>query len=31
MIIGKDKKYYIGAISNEKDAAQIYDWNAIAC
>ena len=27
--MGKSKKQYIGAIEEERDAAQIYDWHAI--
>lgn len=29
MIMGKNKKQYIGAIEDEGEAAQIYDWHAI--
>ncbi len=29
MIMGKNKKQYIGAIENEAEAALIYDWHAI--
>jgi hypothetical protein len=29
MIIGRDKKHYIGAVIKEKEAAQIYDWHQI--
>jgi hypothetical protein len=29
MIMGKSKKQYIGAIEDEAEAAQIYDWHAI--
>ena len=29
MIMGKNKKQYIGAIEDEKIAALIYDWHAI--
>ncbi len=29
MIMGKSKKQYIGAIEDESEAAQIYDWHAI--
>lgn len=29
MIMGKSKKQYIGAIEDEGEAAQIYDWHAI--
>ena len=29
MIMGKNKKQYIGAIEDESEAAQIYDWHAI--
>jgi hypothetical protein len=29
MIMGKNKKQYIGAIEDEAEAAQIYDWHAI--
>ena len=27
--MGKHKKYYIGAVEDESEAALIYDWNAI--
>lgn len=27
--MGKSKKQYIGAIEDESEAAQIYDWHAI--
>lgn len=27
--MGKSKKQYIGAIEDEKEAAQTYDWHAI--
>lgn len=27
--MGKCKKQYIGAIEDENEAAQIYDWHAI--
>ena len=27
--MGRNKKQYIGAIIDEKEAAQIYDWHAI--
>ncbi len=29
MIMGKNKKQYIGAIEEESEAAIIYDWHAI--
>jgi hypothetical protein len=29
MIMGKSRKQYIGAIEDEAEAAQIYDWHAI--
>jgi hypothetical protein len=29
MIMGKNKKQYIGAIEEETEAAIIYDWHAI--
>lgn len=27
--MGHSRKQYIGAIENEAEAAQIYDWHAI--
>lgn len=29
MIMGKSKKQYIGAIEDEREAAQTYDWHAV--
>lgn len=29
MIMGRNKKQYIGAIEDESEAALIYDWHAV--